>query len=108
MNVRDFIITNKIKELKENKFCSCCLSMNPKEDGGYSLCCYEDVVNQELALKFSKRRDIYNFIKLSREVKEFGNLFFNNNAIFKMGNELLSINVSEDINKIIKELTCKI
>lgn len=64
MNVRDFKITENIKNIEADKFCSSCFKSNPENDAGYSSCCHEDIVNKELALKFSKRRDISNFIKI--------------------------------------------
>jgi hypothetical protein len=106
MNTKDFKIT---KNLKGEKFCSSCFKENPDSDKGYSLCCHEDVVNKETAIKFSKRRDITIFLKDTyKEVKEFGNLFFNNNAIFSFENRLVCINITKSEDEIIEELKCKI
>jgi len=106
MKIIDFKIT---KNLKGEKFCSSCFKENPKSDKGYSLCCHEDVVNKETALKFSKRRDITIFLKDTyKEVKEFGNLFFSNNAIFSFENRLVCINITKSEDEIIEELKCKI
>ena len=109
MNIKDFVITNQIEELEAEKFCCACLSANPESEKGYSLCCHEDVVNKQLALKFSKRKDISNFIKIKfNEVKEFGNLFFNHKAIFSFENRLVCINITKSEEEIIEELKCKI
>lgn len=109
MNIKDFVITNQIEELEVEKFCCACLSANPESDAGYSLCCHEDIVNKQLALKFSKRRDISNFIKIKfNEVKEFGNLFFNHKAIFSFENKLVHINILNNKEEIVKELKCNI
>lgn len=109
MNIKDFVITNQIEEVEAEKFCCSCLSANPESEKGYSLCCHEDIVNKELALKFSKRRDISNFIKIKfNEVKEFGNLFFNPRAIFSFENRLVHINILNNREEIIKELKCNI
>ena len=106
MKITDFKITHK---LEGDKFCSSCLKENPSSDKGYSLCCYEDVVNKETAIKFSKRKDITNFLKETyKDVKEFGNLFFSNNAIFSFENRLVCINISKKEEIIIEELSCKI
>ena len=107
MNTKDIKIT---KNIKGDKFCSSCFKENPNSERGYSLCCHEDVVNKETAIKFSKRRDITVFLKdtYKKEIKEFGNLFFNNNAIFSFDNRLVCINITKSEEEIIEELKCKI
>lgn len=109
MNEKDFVITNQIEAIEAEKFCCSCLGVNPDGDAGYSLCCNEDIVNKQLALKFSKRRDVFNFIKTKfKEAKEYGNLFFNHNAIFSFENKLVHINILNNREEILEELKCNI
>lgn len=108
MKITDFKITNKVKEIKEEKFCSSCFKENPETEQGYSLCCHEDVLNKKDILKFTKRRDILNKLKEKEEVSEHGNLYCRDEAIFKFQDRLVYINVSKKEEIIIEELSCKI
>lgn len=110
MKLQDFIRTEQVKNSKADRFCECCLKENPEADMGYSLCCHTDVVNKELALKFSKRMDVLRFIQkdISAETTAHGNLYFRNDAIIKLGTYLFNINVNKTEEEIINEVKTSI
>lgn len=105
MKLQDFKKTKEIKNSNENRFCECCLKENPESDRGYTLCCHEDVINKEMAVKYSKRMDVLRFIqKTNKEATGHGNLHFRNDAIIKISDYLFNINVNKTENEIINEV----
>lgn len=109
------LFTNKsiIENSNATHFCECCLKENPVMNDGLTTCCLEYKTNKLNALKFATRKDILIEIqKTFKDAKAFGNLYFRDDAIFKIDETLILINLisnnrNEDIEvqkKVIKEL----
>ena len=106
MELKDFRRTAQVKDSQANKFCECCLKENPASCMGYSLCCDADVISKDVALKFSKRADVLRFVqkKISTEAEGWGNLYFREDAIIKLGTYMFNISVSKTEEEIINEV----